>query len=236
MRQRYRFAGGTAVVTGAASGIGAALARALAARGSHLVLLDSDGEGLAAVAEATGAASPDVRITTYVVDLADPAATARTGETLADAHRDTTLLVNNAGVALGGRFDQVSAAQFDAVLAVNLHAVITLTRALLPVLAAHPGAHLVTLSSIFGILAPAGQTAYCTSKFAARNERTHGRDVSIERTIVIERRHFRSYGAVRRAYASARLDGRTLIDPLASRHDFDRERGFDVLHDARELE
>jgi short-subunit dehydrogenase len=168
MMPRYRFAGGTAVVTGAASGIGAALARALAARGSHLVLLDSDGEGLAAVAEAAGAASPDVRITTYVVDLADPAATARIGETLADVHRDTTLLVNNAGVALGGRFDQVSAAQFDAVLAVNLHAVITLTRALLPVLAAHAGAHLVTLSSIFGILAPAGQTAYCTSKFAVR--------------------------------------------------------------------
>jgi short-subunit dehydrogenase len=168
MMPRYRFAGGTAVVTGAASGIGAALARALAARGSHLVLLDRDGEGLAAVAEAVGAASPDVRITTYVVDLADPAAAAGIGETLADAHRDTTLLVNNAGVALGGRFDQISAAQFDAVLAVNLHAVITLTRALLPVLAAHPGAHLVTLSSIFGIVAPAGQTAYCTSKFAVR--------------------------------------------------------------------
>ena len=166
--RRYVFAGGTAVVTGAASGIGAALARALAARGSHLVLLDRDGTGIAAVAESIGAASPGVRIATYVVDLADPAATARTGETLAVAHPDATLLVNNAGVALGGRFDQVSAAQFDAVLAVNLHAVITLTRALLPVLAAHPGAHLVTLSSIFGILAPAGQTAYCTSKFAVR--------------------------------------------------------------------
>jgi short-subunit dehydrogenase len=167
MRQ-YVFAGGTAVVTGAASGIGAALGRALAARGSHLVLLDRDGAGLATVAESIGAASPGVRIATYVVDLADPAATARTGETLAVAHPDATLLVNNAGVALGGRFDQVSAAQFDAVLAVNLHAVITLTRALLPVLTAHPGAHLVTLSSIFGILAPAGQTAYCTSKFAVR--------------------------------------------------------------------
>ena len=62
----------------------------------------------------------------------------------------------------------MDAAQFDAVMAVNFHAVVTLTRALLPVLTAHPGSHLVALSSIFGILAPPGQTAYCASKFAVR--------------------------------------------------------------------
>lgn len=174
MIPRYRFAGGTAVVTGAASGIGAALATALAERGSHLVLVDRDATGLAAVAErigagaaANGTAAP-VRIATYVVDLADAEATRRIGATLAAAHPDTTLLVNNAGVGLGGRFDQVSAEQFDTVLAVNLHAVITLTRAMLPVLTSNPGAHLVALSSIFGITAPAGQTAYATTKFGVR--------------------------------------------------------------------
>ena len=62
----------------------------------------------------------------------------------------------------------MDAAQFDAVMAVNFHAVVTLTRALLPVLTAHPGSHLVALSSVFGILAPPGQTAYCASKFAVR--------------------------------------------------------------------
>jgi short-subunit dehydrogenase len=163
----YTFAGGTAVVTGAASGIGAALAAGLADRGSHLVLLDRDAEGLARVAEDIGRTCP-VRIATYVADLADADATRRIGATLAAAHPDTTLLINNAGVALGGTFDQVSAEQFDAVLAVNLHAVITLTRALLPVLTMHPGAHLVALSSVFGLVAPPGQTAYCTSKFAVR--------------------------------------------------------------------
>jgi short-subunit dehydrogenase len=163
----YTFAGGTAVVTGAASGIGAALAAGLAERGSHLVLLDRDAEGLARVAEDIGRTCP-VRIATYVADLADADATRRIGATLAAAHPDTTLLINNAGVALGGTFDQVSAEQFDAVLAVNLHAVITLTRALLPVLTTHPGAHLVALSSVFGLVAPPGQTAYCTSKFAVR--------------------------------------------------------------------
>src|SRR4051812_50075401 len=114
--RRYVFDGGTAVITGAASGIGAALARGLADRGSHLVLLDRDGEGVAAVAESICATLPQLRIATYIVDLADADATARIGETLAATHPDTTLLVNNAGVALAGRVDQGGAAPVDAVI------------------------------------------------------------------------------------------------------------------------
>ncbi len=166
--RRYAFEGGTAVVTGAASGIGAALAAGLAARGSNLVLLDRDADGLAAVAAAARAMPTGVRVAEHVADLADPAAAVAAGEAIAAAHPETTLLINNAGVALAGRFDQVDAAQFDAVIAVNFQAVVTMTRALLPVLTAHPGAHLVGLSSIFGIVAPPGQTAYCASKFAVR--------------------------------------------------------------------
>ena len=166
--RRYAFEGGTAVVTGAASGIGAALAAGLAARGSHLVLLDCDADGLAAVAAAARAVPSGVRVAEHVADLADPAAAVAAGAAIAAAHPETTLLVNNAGVALAGRFDQVDAEQFDAVLAVNFQAVVTMTRALLPVLTANPGSHLVALSSIFGILAPPGQTAYCASKFAVR--------------------------------------------------------------------
>jgi short-subunit dehydrogenase len=107
-------------------------------------------------------------VTEHVADLADPAAAVAAGEAIAADRPDTTLLINNAGIALAGRFDQVDAAQFDAVMAVNFHAVVTLTRALLPVLTAHPGSHLVALSSVFGIVAPPGQTAYCASKFAVR--------------------------------------------------------------------
>ena len=166
--RRYTFTGGTAVVTGAASGIGAALAAGLAARGSHLVLLDRDADGLAAVAAAARTASTGVRVTEHVADLADPAAAVAAGEAIAAAHPDTTLLINNAGTALAGTFEQVDAAQFDAVMAVNFHAVVRLTRALLPVLTRHPGSHLVALSSVFGIVAPPGQTAYCASKFAVR--------------------------------------------------------------------
>jgi short-subunit dehydrogenase len=166
--ESYRFAGGTAVVTGAASGIGAALAAQLADRGSDLVLLDRDGDRLEQVAGRVRAAQPARSVTTYVVDLSDDAATEKIGATLAAEHPETTLLVNNAGVALGGRFDQVTLEEFDWVMAINFRAVVRLTAALLPVLKTHPGAHLVNVSSVFGIIAPARQAAYSASKFAVR--------------------------------------------------------------------
>jgi short-subunit dehydrogenase len=164
----YAFAGGTALVTGAASGIGEARAEQLAARGSGLVLLDRDADRLAAVADRIRAAHPAVTVGTTVLDLADTGETARVAAELAAAHPDVTLLVNNAGVALGGRFDQVSAEEFDWLMAINFGAVVTLTRAFLPVLERHPGSHLVNVSSIFGIFAPPGQVAYAASKFAVR--------------------------------------------------------------------
>jgi len=164
----YQFAGGTAVVTGAASGIGAALAVALAARGSNLVLVDRDEERLDGVADGVRAAHPGLAVHTSVVDLSDDKATAAAAEALAIGHPETTLLVNNAGVALGGRFDQVSLEEFDWVMAVNFRSVVRLTHAFLPVLKSHPGAHLVTVSSVFGIFAPPGQAAYSASKFAVR--------------------------------------------------------------------
>lgn len=164
----YRFAGGTAVVTGAASGIGAALAPLLAARGSDLVLVDRDAERLADVAAGVRSAHPGVSVATAVVDLADPVATQRVADELVAAHPDVTLLVNNAGVALGGRFDQVTLDEFDWVMEINFRAVVRLTKAFLPTLKAHPGSHVVNLSSLFGLMAPAGQAAYSSSKFAVR--------------------------------------------------------------------
>jgi short-subunit dehydrogenase len=164
----YQFAGGTAVVTGAASGIGEALAAQLAARGSHLVLVDRDKDRLGDVADRLRATHPALTVATHVADLSDDEQTAALAETLAAEHPETTLLVNNAGVALGGRFDQVTLEEFDWVMAVNFRSVVRLTHALLPALKSHPGAHLVNVSSVFGIFAPAGQAAYSASKFAVR--------------------------------------------------------------------
>ncbi|MEU4570308.1 SDR family NAD(P)-dependent oxidoreductase [Micromonospora sp. NPDC023956] len=162
------FADGTAVVTGAAGGIGAALAHGLARRGSHLVLLDRDADRLAGVAAAVRTAHPARRVDTHVVDLADAGATAQVAETVRATHPAIRLLVNNAGVALGGRFDEVTLEEFSWVIDINFRAVVQLTHALLPALKAEPGAHLVNLSSLFGLIAPPGQAAYSASKFAVR--------------------------------------------------------------------
>ena len=163
----YAFSG-TAVVTGAASGIGAALAPVLAARGNDLVLVDRDAAGLDAVAASVRAAVPARSVDTVVADLADAGQVDSAAGLLVREHPRTTLLVNNAGVALTGRFDQVTLEEFDWVLDVNLRAAVRLTHALLPTLTARPGTHLVNVSSLFGLMAPAGQVAYATSKFALR--------------------------------------------------------------------
>ncbi|MCZ7437435.1 SDR family NAD(P)-dependent oxidoreductase [Micromonospora sp. WMMC241] len=162
------FPGGTAVVTGAAGGIGAALADGLARRGCDLVLLDRDADGLAAVVESIRARHLPREIDTYVVDLADADATDRVAAEIHRAHPRIRLLINNAGVALGGRFDQVTLDEFLWVVEINFRAVVRLTHALLPALKAEPGAHLVNVSSLFGLIAPAGQAAYSASKFAVR--------------------------------------------------------------------
>ena len=164
----YVFAGGTAVVTGAASGIGEALATALAARGSSLVLLDRDGDRLASVATRLRAAHPSLTVNPYVVDLGDRGATAATATTVLTENPRITLLINNASVATLGRFDQTDLDQVWALLDVNLRGTIHLTHALLPALKASPGAHLANVSSAFGLLAAPRQAAYVASKFAVR--------------------------------------------------------------------
>ncbi len=161
---RYRFAGGTAVVTGAASGMGEHLAYGLARRGSDLVLIDRDAERLAVVAGKIRG----VRVETFVADLAKIGALDDLAARVLAANPRITLLVNNAGVALGGTFDQVNAAEFDWVMDINFRAPVALTRLLLPTLLSSPGSHVVNVSSLFGLIGPPGQTAYSASKFALR--------------------------------------------------------------------
>lgn len=164
----FVFAGGTAVVTGAASGIGAALATALAARGADLVLLDRDADRLRDGTAALHRDHPGRTVTSHVVDLADLDAAARFAESVREQHPRLRLLVNNAGVSLGGRFDQVTLEEYEWVIDVNFRSMVRLTHTLLPSLRAEPGSHLVNVSSLFGLVAPAHQSAYAASKFAVR--------------------------------------------------------------------
>ncbi|GAA2895024.1 SDR family NAD(P)-dependent oxidoreductase [Pseudonocardia halophobica] len=166
--QPYRFAGNTAVLTGAASGIGEQLAYGLGDRGSDLVLVDRDAAGLEAVAGKIRGAHPARTVETHVVDLADRTATTALAERIAADHPRLGLLINNAGVALGGRFRQLTLDEFEWVMDINFRAPVILTHHLLPALTATPGGHLVNVSSLYGLIGPAGQSAYSSSKFAIR--------------------------------------------------------------------
>lgn len=163
---RFRFGDKTAVVTGAASGIGEALAKDLAGRGCHLVLVDRDAAGLERVAKL--ARSRRVNVSTHVVDLGDREAIKRFAAQLDAGDVEVDLLINNAGVALGGEFGDVTEHDFDWLMNINLGGVVSLTRALLPRMRRRPDAHIANVSSVFGMIAPPGQTAYCASKFAVR--------------------------------------------------------------------
>ena len=164
----FRFRGGLAVVTGAASGMGEHLARGLAARGCGLALVDRDHERLQQVAGTIADEHPAPTVTTHVADLAEPAQVDALGAELLRAHPRITLLVNNAGVSMSGSFMQLSAEEFDWVMQVNFRAPMALIRALLPRLQEAPGSHLVNTSSLWGLAAPANNAAYATSKFALR--------------------------------------------------------------------
>jgi short-subunit dehydrogenase len=157
---------GTAVaVTGAASGIGRALARELAARGADLALADRDEAGLASVAAEIGKAR---KVTVHRVDIGQPSEIAEFAQAAIAAHPALNILINNAGVALLGGFSEIDQSQMEWLMNINFWGVVHATRAFLPHLAAQREAHIVNLSSIFGIIAPPGQSAYSASKFAVR--------------------------------------------------------------------
>lgn len=164
----YAFAGGVAVLTGAASGIGEALARELATRGSHLALVDRDREGLERVAGELRGRHPGLRVSMHVLDLAETGRIPALADAVLREHRRMTLLINNAGVALGGEFDEISLEEFEWVQAVNFRSVVALCKAFLPALRSELQPHIVNVSSVYGIAAPVGQSAYSASKFAVR--------------------------------------------------------------------
>jgi NAD(P)-dependent dehydrogenase (short-subunit alcohol dehydrogenase family) len=153
-----------AVVTGAGGGIGRGIALALSRRGCHLALADISAAGLA---ETAGMIRRS-RATTHRIDVTDRQACAELARTVVDTHGRIDLLVNNAGVAIGGTFEQVDESDFDWLIQVNFHAVVRLTRLFLPRLKASDQARIVNVSSLFGLIAPPGQTAYCAAKFAVR--------------------------------------------------------------------
>lgn len=156
--------GRTTVITGAAAGMGADVARQLAARGARIALLDRNADGLAAVAttlEGTGH-------TTHVIDLTDDDAVAAVVAEVEASHSRIQALVTCAGSSMLGDIDQVTMAEMRWLMDVNLWGTVNVTRALLPTLRREPAAHITHLVSIYGLAAPAGRIPYAMSKFAVR--------------------------------------------------------------------
>jgi short-subunit dehydrogenase len=159
--------GATVAITDAASGIGRALALELANRGANLALADRDDGGLQSVAAEIAKASR-TRVSLHPVDVSDPGEIATFAREAINAHPALNMVINNAGVALLGQFHETDQAQIEWLFNINFWGVVHITRAFLPHLASQPAAHIVNMSSIFGIVAPPGQTAYSAAKFAVR--------------------------------------------------------------------
>ncbi len=142
--------GRSALVTGAASGIGAAVAARLAAAGAEVHLLDRDEEGVAKVAA-------QVHGTPHVVDLTDPAAIAR-------LDLDVDVLVNNAGVQHVAPVEDFDPERFRTIHALMLHAPFLLAQRVLPGMYARGWGRLVHVSSVHGHRASAFKSAYVSAK------------------------------------------------------------------------
>jgi butyryl-CoA dehydrogenase len=163
------FCGRVAAVTGAASGIGQALARELARRGTHLALADIDETGLSETIRLCQVAGrSDLRITVDRVDVADREAVYAWADKVVEDHGRVNLIFNNAGVALGATVEAMSYADLEWLMGIDFWGVVHGTKAFLPYLKAAGEGHIVNVSSVFGLVSVPAQSAYNAAKFAVR--------------------------------------------------------------------
>jgi len=161
-----QFEGRVAAITGAGSGIGRALAKNLAGRGTHLALSDVDEVGLAeTVAQCEGRG---VKVTSQRVDVADRAAVFEWADQVVADHGKVNLVFNNAGVALGATIEAMSYEDFTWLMNINFWGVVHGTQAFLPHLKRAGEGHIVNISSVFGLISVPTQSAYNAAKFGVR--------------------------------------------------------------------
>jgi NAD(P)-dependent dehydrogenase (short-subunit alcohol dehydrogenase family) len=161
-----RFADRTAVVTGAGSGIGRALAHELARRGARVAASDVDPVGV----EATVAAITELGGTAraWHLDVTDAGAVETHASEVVDTFGSADLVINNAGVALAARAVEQTAKDATRVIDVDLIGVVNGTQAFLPHLLASGDGHLVNISSLFGLVAMPYNSAYNAAKYGVR--------------------------------------------------------------------
>jgi 3-hydroxybutyrate dehydrogenase len=147
--------GRRALVTGGASGIGLAVARALAGRGAHVVVADRDREGAETAAAELGGSA-------WAVDLLDPEAV--TDTRLSEALDGVDILVNNAGIQRVSPIEEFDPQDFRRIITLMLEVPFLLVRAALPKMYANEFGRIINISSVHGLRASAFKSAYVTAK------------------------------------------------------------------------
>jgi len=159
-------AGKVAVITGAGSGIGRALAQLLAREGCDLALADINSDTLHSTAAELR--QQGAKVSCHTLDVADRAATYAFADDVLAQHGSAYLIINNAGVAVSQSIAELSFSDFEWIMGINFWGVVHGTQAFLPHLLQNNAGHIVNISSIFGIISLPSQGAYNASKFAVR--------------------------------------------------------------------
>ncbi|HVI01127.1 MAG TPA: SDR family oxidoreductase [Enhygromyxa sp.] len=154
------------VITGAAGGIGSALAHGFAARQARLALIDYNAEAVATLGAALQSAG--CVVSTHVANVGDPASLAQARAQILAQHGHVDVLVNNAGITVFAQLEATEDDELERVLDVNLRGVIHGCKLFLPHLRERPQAHIVNIASMAGLAGMPWQTIYCASKFAVR--------------------------------------------------------------------
>lgn len=160
------FNGKTAVITGAASGIGRELALQLSGEGCIIIAADYNKKGLDETAAMVKGAGGTVAA--YKVDVSDNSQVVKFARDVKKKHGSIDILINNAGVTLFGKFDELSIKDFEWIMNINLWGAVYMTKAFLPDLKEKKDSYLVNVASIFGVIGVGNQSTYCASKFALR--------------------------------------------------------------------
>ncbi|MGB9800202.1 MAG: SDR family oxidoreductase [Thermanaerothrix sp.] len=162
------FNGRLALITGGSSGIGLALAHRLLAEGARVALLARDGQKLDQARARLLASFPQGEVSLWRADVANAPQVTTVLQTLLEQLGAPDLLVNSAGVARPGRFEDLPLDVFDQMIAVNYLGTVYVTKALVPAMLERGSGHIVNISSVAGFLNIYGYTAYGASKFAVR--------------------------------------------------------------------
>ncbi len=154
-----------AVITGAGSGIGRALSIQLSQMGANLALADMNEDALNVTVELISAKT---KISAHIVDVSNRERMQEFANEVKAEHGKATYVINNAGVTLLGTVEESSIEDIEWLMGINFWGTVYGVKFFLPILKEQPKAHIVNISSIFGLIAPTGQSAYCASKFAVR--------------------------------------------------------------------